>query len=211
MVLISPDETPAFVFFPYAGAVVSIVRSTENGSMVEAGVIGGEGMFSVQTVLTKPAPTGSEAIVQIDGRFARVAHARLDSQFRANEPFRDVLLTFTSVFLEQVTQNLVCNRLHAIEARRAKWLLIVRDRIDTDQLHLTQEFLAHMLGIHRPGVSIAVGALEVDGLVSHSRNWIEIRDREGLLKRSCECYAVVHAKLQQFRSAYSVRNHTDAA
>jgi CRP-like cAMP-binding protein len=201
VVLITPDETPAFVFFPYAGAVVSIVRTTENGSMVEAGVIGGEGVFSVQTVLTKPAPTGSEAVVQIDGRFARVPHARFQEQFRSNEPFRDVLLAFTSVFLEQVTQNLVCNRLHAIEARLAKWLLIVRDRIDTDQLHLTHDFLSHMLGIHRPGVSIAVGALEVDGLIRHSRNYIEIRDREGLLKRSCECYAVVHAKLQQFRSA----------
>jgi CRP-like cAMP-binding protein len=211
VVLITADETPAFVFFPYAGAVVSIVRSTENGSMVEAGVIGGEGMFAVQTVLARPAPINSEAIVQIEGRFARVEHARLQSQFRANEPFRDVLLAFTNVFLEQVTQNLVCNRLHAIEARLAKWLLIVRDRIDTDQLHLTQDFLSHMLGIHRPGVSIAVGALEVDGIVRHGRNFIEIRDREGLLKRSCECYAVIHEKLEQFRSAHSVRNHTDTA
>ena len=210
-VLITPDETPTFIFFPYAGAVVSIVRSTENGSMVEAGVIGGEGMFAVQTVLTKPAPTGSEAIVQIDGRFARVEYARLNSQFRANEPFRDVLLSFTSVFLEQVTQNLVCNRLHAIEARLAKWLLIVRDRIATDHLHLTHDFLAHMLGIHRPGVSIAVGALEVDGLIRHGRSFIEIRDRQGLLERSCECYAIVHAKLEQFRSAHFVRKHTDTA
>jgi CRP-like cAMP-binding protein len=208
-VLIRPQETPASIFFPYAGAVISIVRSTENGSMVEAGVIGGEGLFSVQTVLTEPAPTGSEAIVQIEGRFALVAHARLHEQFRVNEPFRDVLLAFASLFLEQVTQNLVCNRLHPIEARLAKWLLAVRDRIDTDLLHLTQDFLAHMLGIHRPGVSIAVAALEVDGLIRHSRNSIEIRDHQGLLKHSCECYAVVHAKLRQFRAAHSVRNRTD--
>jgi CRP-like cAMP-binding protein len=201
VVLISPDETPAFIFFPCAGAVVSIVRSTESGSMVEAGVIGDEGMFAIQTVLTTPSPTGSEAIVQIDGRFARADQALVHEQFRTNEPFRDTLLGFTSLFLEQVTQNLVCNRLHAIEQRLAKWLLIVRDRIDTDKLHLTQEFLSHMLGIHRPGVSIAIGALELDGLIHHGRSSIEIRDREGLLKRSCECYGVIHAKLLQFRSS----------
>lgn len=103
-VLIRSDETPAFIFFPYAGAVVSIVRSTENGSMVEAGVIGAEGMFAAQTVLAEPAPTGSEAIVQIEGRFARVAHSRLREQFRLNEPFRDVLLAFTSISARSVVQ-----------------------------------------------------------------------------------------------------------
>lgn len=200
VVLVTPDETPASVFFPYAGAVVSIVRSTENGSMVEAGVIGNEGMFFVQAVLAAPAPTGSEAIVQIEGRFARVGHPRLRDQFRANEAFRDTLLAFTGLFLEQVTQNLVCNRLHPIEERLAKWLLIVRDRIDTDELHLTQDFLAHMLGIHRPGVSIAVNALEVDGIIGHGRNLIQIRDRHGLLVRACECYGVINARLTHFRS-----------
>jgi CRP-like cAMP-binding protein len=200
VVLVRPDETPEFIFFPHRGAVVSIVRTTENGSMVEAGVIGGEGMFVVQTLLTTPAPTGSQAVVQIDGRVARVEYARFREQFRVNEPFRDALLKFASLFLEQVTQNLVCNRLHPIEQRLAKWLLVVRDRIDTDHLHLTQEFLSHMLGVHRPGVSIAVAALELDGLIRHGRNSIEIQDRAGLLLRSCECYQALHGKLQQFRS-----------
>jgi CRP-like cAMP-binding protein len=202
-VLIAPDETPSYVFFPYTGAVVSIVRSTENGSMVEAGVIGGEGFFYVQTAITTPAPTGAEAIVQIEGRFARVEYARLNEQFRDNHPFRESMLAFASLFLEQITENLVCNRLHAIEQRLAKWLLVVRDRIDTDHLHLTQDFLSHMLGVHRPGVSIAVAALEVDGLVRHSRNSIEIRDREGLLGRSCECYRVIHSKLVKFVSEFA--------
>jgi CRP-like cAMP-binding protein len=200
IVLVSPDETPEFIFFPHRGAVVSIVRTTENGSMVEAGVIGHEGMFVVQTLLTTPAPTGSQAVVQIDGRFARIEYARLREQFRMNEPFRDALLKFASLFLEQVTQNLVCNRLHPIEQRLAKWLLIVRDRIDTDHLHLTQEFLSHMLGVHRPGVTVAVAALELDALILHGRNSIKIQDRAGLLLRSCECYQALYGKLQQFRS-----------
>jgi CRP-like cAMP-binding protein len=199
-VLMSADETPDAIFFPYPGAMVSIVRTTENGSTVEAGVIGAEGMFVVQTVLSAPAPTGSDAIVQIAGRFARVEYALLRAQFRVNEPFRDRLLEFASVFLDQITQNLVCNRLHQIEQRLAKWLLMVRERIGTDRLSLTHEFLAHMLGVHRPGVSIAVAALELDGVIRHGRNSITIRDRAGLLERACECHAALHGKLQHFRA-----------
>lgn len=198
-VLMSAGETPHSIFFPHPGAMASIVRSTENGSTVEAGVIGAEGMFIVQTVLSPPAPTGSEAIVQIAGRFARVEYSRVREQFRANEAFRDDLLAFAGVFLDQLTQNLVCNRLHPIEERLAKWLLMVRDRIASDRLSLTHEFLAHMLGVHRPGVSIAVAALELDGVIELGRNAITIRDRAGLLRRACECYVVQHAKLQQFR------------
>jgi Mn-dependent DtxR family transcriptional regulator len=97
-----------------------------------------------------------------------------------------------------VTQNLLCNRPHAIEHRLAKWLLVIRDRTATDDLHLTQNFLSHMLGVYRPSVSIAVNALEGDGVIAHSRNHIRIRDHAGLLARSCECYAVLHAGLAGF-------------
>jgi CRP-like cAMP-binding protein len=200
-VLIRPDETPGSIFFPHFGAVVSIIRATESGAMVEAGVVGHEGMFNVHTVITKPAPTGAEALVQIDGRVSRVDAALLREHFRHDERVRDLLLSFTSLFLHQVTQNLLCNRLHAIEQRLAKWLLIIRDRIATDELHMTQDFLSHMLGVHRPGVSIAVSALEVDGLIKHSRNRISIRDHAGLLARSCECSAALHVGLEQFRAS----------
>lgn len=103
-------------------------------------------------------------------------------------------------FLSQVTQNLVCNRLHPIEQRLAKWLLTVHDRVDSGDLHLTHDFLARMLGIHRPGVSLAISALEVDGLIHHSRNRIALRDREGLLSKCCECYGVVHENLETLRT-----------
>jgi CRP-like cAMP-binding protein len=201
-VLVTADETPAFVFFPHATAVVSIIRSTEDGSTVESGVIGSEGMFNVQTAITIPAPTGSQAVVQGEGRFSRLDARLLREHFQDDVSFRDRVLAFTSLFLDQVTQNLVCNRLHPIEQRLAKWMLIIRDRTDNDDLHLTQDFLAHMLGIHRPGVSIAVTALELDGLVSHARSHLTIRDLDGLLARSCECYAAVHASLVGFRSTF---------
>lgn len=199
-VLVRPDETPGYIFFPHFGAVVSIVRSTESGAMIETGVVGHEGMFSVHTLLTTPAPTGSQAVVQNDGRVTRIDAARLHDRFRQDGHFHDLLLSFTSLFLHQVTQNLLCNRLHPIEQRLAKWLLIIRDRISRDELHLTQDFLSYMLGVYRPGVSIAVNALEVDGLVEHSRNYLKIRDYEGLRARSCECYATLNADLAHFRA-----------
>ena len=212
-ILSNADETSPFVFFPHDSAVVSIVRSTADGWMVEAGVIGSEGLFDLQTLITDPAPTGNQAIVQIDGRFSRIDASLLRDLFRDDVVFRDHVLAFTNAFLAQVTQNLVCNRLHPIEQRLAKWLLIVRDRTRTDDLHLTHDFLAHMLGIHRPGVSIAIGALEIDGLIHHSRNLITIRNRDGLLERSCECYEAVHRSLVDYRESFAgmnVRHHTDA-
>ncbi|MGH9141569.1 MAG: Crp/Fnr family transcriptional regulator, partial [Vicinamibacterales bacterium] len=195
-----PDEIPESVFFPHFGAVISIVRATESGAMVEAGVAGNEGIINVHTVIAAPAPTGSEAIVQIEGVVSRVDAALLREQFQHNGAFRDLLLAYTSLFLHQVTQNLLCNRLHAIEQRLAKWLLIIRDRIDTDELHVTQDFLSHMLGVHRPGVSIAVSALEVDNVISHTRNNLRIRDHAGLQARSCECYAPLRSDLESFRA-----------
>lgn len=200
-VLIQPDEIPKWVYFPHHGAVVSMVRSTEDGSMVESGVIGGEGLFSLSTVITEPAPPGVQAMVQIEGHFSRVETRHLRERFRNDDTLRERVLSFTRVFLDQVTQNLVCNRLHTIEPRLAKWLLMVRDRMDRDELHLTHDFLAHMLGIHRPGVSIAVRALEMDGLIAHSRNMITLRDRQGLEERACECFKVLHADLLQYQAA----------
>jgi CRP-like cAMP-binding protein len=166
--------------------------------MVEAGVVGGEGMFNIHTVLAAPAPTGSAAVVQNEGRFSRIEASRAKELFEEHVEFREAVLAYTSVFLDQVTQNLVCNRLHAIEQRLAKWLLVMRDRVASEELHLTQEFLSYMLGVHRPGVSIAVNALEADGLIRHGRNRIELRDVEGIVARCCECYRPLHEKLVEF-------------
>ena len=210
-VLIRADETPEFIYFPGDNAVISVVRATEDGWLVEAGVVGNEGAVHIQTILTAPAPTGGQALTQIEGHFWRAEGRLVRDLFQNDTPFRQRVLAFTTTFLGQVTQNLVCNRLHQIEQRLAKWLLIVRDRIDTDELHLTHEFLSHMLGIHRPGVSIAVTALEMDGMIHHGRNRITIADRAALTARSCECYAITCASLERLRSAFhaNVRHHTD--
>lgn len=199
-IMIEAEETPKYLFFPHRGAVASIVRTIETGQMVEAGVVGHEGIFNVHALLAQPSPTASQAIVQNEGRFTRIEVVRVRELFDANRTFRDALLAYTSVFLDQVTQNLVCNRLHQIEQRLAKWLLVMRDRVLGDELHLTQEFLSYMLGVHRPGVSIAVSALETDGLVRHRRNHLEIRDHRGVVSRACECYKPLRERLDQFAS-----------
>jgi hypothetical protein len=160
-VLIEEDETPKHAYFPHWGAAASVVRATTAGQMVEAGVVGGEGLVHVQGILTTSGPTSSRGVREL---------------FDEHPAFREAVLGYTSVFLDQVTQNLVCNRLHAIEQRLAKWLLVMQDRTRTDELHLTQEFLSYMLGVHRPGVSIAVTALEADGLIAHRRSRVKVRD-----------------------------------
>ena len=203
--LIKADEASDSVFFPHSGALVSIIRSTESGAMVEVGVIGSEGMFNVHAVLTNLPPIGSEALVQGEGVFSRMTISRFRELFRSNEPFRDLLLEYTSIFLDQVTQNAVCNRLHPIEQRLAKWLLIVRERVGTDDLSLTHDFLAHMLGVHRPGVSIAVNALAQDDVIETRRNHIVVKNLEGLNARSCECHEPVNERLRKFSEMLTKR------
>lgn len=205
-VLIKADENPDFIFFPHTGALVSIIRSTESGSMVEVGVIGGEGVFNVHSILTQSPPPGCEALVQGAGRFSQVKTSRIKDLFRTNEPFRELLLEYTSIFLDQVTQNAVCNRLHPIEQRLAKWVLIVRERVGNDDLQLTHDFLAHMLGVHRPGVSIAVNALAQDGVIDSRRNHIVVRDVVGLKAKSCECYASINDRLSVFSQKLGKRS-----
>jgi CRP-like cAMP-binding protein len=202
VVLVKEGEIPANVYFPHRGAVVSIVRSTSDGSMVEAGIIGAEGIYPISAVIAAPFPSANQAIVQIDGDFTKVDAERLRELFGRDREFSAHLLDFTHCFIEQLTQNLICNRLHQIEQRLAKWLLMVRDRISGDSINLTHEFLSHMLGIHRPGVSIAVGALANAGLIEHGRNRIVIRDQPGLLRRSCECHRVNLATLQWFHETF---------
>lgn len=206
-VLVELEATPEYVYFPSAGSVASVICAASNGSTVEAGVIGSEGAACVNALLAPPASTRNETIVQGEGEFTRITTAMTRRHFRADAAFRDDILAYTSHYLDQITQHSLCNRLHSIEQRLSKWILMMRDRVGQEDLPLTHDFLAHMLGIHRPGVSIAVSALEMDGLISHRRNLISIVDRGGLMTRSCECYRVVHVSLERLQN--NVRSALD--
>jgi len=188
--LVEGDSPPHYLYFPHHGTVISMTRTTETGATVEVGIIGSEGVAAVQALLA-PKSVGSDGVVQIAGVASRIPLDQIRRALDENAVVRDHLLACTGAFLAQVSQHAVCNRLHTIEQRLAKWLLGVRDRIDSDQVDLTHDFLSHMLGIRRSGVTIAIGALALDGLLTHGRNSLTIRDREGLEARACECYCVI--------------------
>ena len=189
-VLITSEEHPEWAYFPHQGTVISLTRTTDNGTTVEVGIVGWEGFVSVQTLLT-PSATGSNAVIQVPGATSRVRFDKVRDALNKSVRVRELLLASCGAFLAQVSQHAVCNRLHSVEQRLAKWLLGVRDRIDTDQIKLTHDFLAHMLGVRRSGVTVAIGALALDGSIAQGRSNITIRDREGLEARACECYGVM--------------------
>jgi len=189
-VLIEADEPTEWLYFPPRGAMISLTRSADSGATVEVGIVGYEGLATMHALLA-PNSIGAEGIVQLGGAFSRVSLSEIRDLMNDNENARELSFAYAGAFLSQVSQHALCNRLHTIEQRLAKWLLGVRDRIDTDEIGLTHDFLSHMLGIRRSGVTVAIGALALDGLIRHSRNSITIRDREGLEGRSCECYEVI--------------------
>ncbi|HEX2059920.1 MAG TPA: Crp/Fnr family transcriptional regulator [Thermoanaerobaculia bacterium] len=186
-VMFEPDELPRWAHFPHFGTVISLTRSTESGTTVEVGIVGWEGVAAVQTLL-RAAPTGAEAVVQIAGSVSRVRLDAIRAAMDESPPVRELVLAFAGGFMAQVSQHATCNRVHTIEQRLAKWLLAVRDRIGTDELELTHDFLSHMLGTRRAGATVAVGSLALDGLIEQNRGSVTIVDRDGLAERSCECY-----------------------
>lgn len=190
------DTSSPPVIFPHAGAMVSAMRTVADGLTVEVGVIGAEGVTPLDSVLA-PFPARSECIVQIAGPITAVSLEAVRDAFATHARFREAVLAYTCVYLDQVSQHAVCNRLHSIEQRLAKWLLVTRDRAGKDDLDLTQEFLAHMLGVHRPGVTIAINALVLDGAIRHSRGNIVIQSVDLLEQRACECRAVLREGWQR--------------
>lgn len=188
--LLEADVLSPNVMFPHVGTMASIMRTAEDGTTVEVGIVGPEGALPLHSVLAT-LPVRSEAVVQIAGTITLINAELVREAFLAHERFRDAVLVYASVYLDQVSQNAICNRLHSIEQRLAKWLLSTSDLASTQKLELKQEFVAHMLGVRRPGVTIAINALSLEGLIEHGRGVIVIVNRQGLEARSCECYAVI--------------------
>ncbi|HYO79416.1 MAG TPA: Crp/Fnr family transcriptional regulator [Thermoanaerobaculia bacterium] len=184
------DGVPSHVTFPHIGVIVSVVRADENGAAVEVALIGGTGATSIQSALAS-LPSRSQIIVQVAGPVTRVSAEAVRELFASDEAFRKAVLVYASVYIDQISQNSICNRLHQLEARLAKWLLAARRYAGTDTLTLTHEFLSHMLGVRRAGVTVGINELAMDGLIEHSRNTITIKDRAGLELRACECEGVL--------------------
>jgi CRP-like cAMP-binding protein len=189
-VLAEPRVPLANVYFPET-AVLSLVNRMADGSAVEVGTVGSEGMAGVPAFLGAEAGE-SQILCQIPGAALRAPAAVITAAGDARPDLRHLLNRYTQAYLTQVAQTAACNRVHAIEQRCARWLLATHDRVGgAAGFALKQEFLAVMLGVRRAGVSVAAGALQDAGLIRYRRGGVRVLDRVGLERAACECYGIV--------------------
>ena len=188
-VLYDAGELIEHVYFFNQG-MCSLVTIMENGAIVEVGLVGKEGMVGLP-VCWGGNTTINQAMVQIPGTAMRMKAEHLKTEFNRGGKLHSLLLRYTQALFTHACQSTACNRLHTIDERLARWLLNVQDRMESDLLPLTQEFLSHMLGARRSGVTIAAGTLSQAGMICYSRGKITILDRESLEATSCECYGVI--------------------
>jgi CRP-like cAMP-binding protein len=177
-------------YFPQ-GAIISLVNRMKDGGGVEVGTVGNEGMAGLAAYLDANAAE-SETFCQVPGPAIRIPVGILIDAASKRREIRTLLNRYAHAYLTQVAQSAACNRLHGIERRCARWLLMTHDRVGrADTFPLKQQFLAEMLGVRRAGVTVAAGALQEAGLIRYRRGVIRVLDRAGLEAASCECYAVV--------------------
>ena len=194
-----PGETTQHVWFPTHG-MISMVAMMNDGESVEIGMIGREGMFGVSAILGDDTPS-QRAMVQLAGAGVRMKSETLRQEARANAPLQALLLRYVQATLSTVAQSAACNRLHLLEQRFARWLLSAHDRAEGDTFPMTHEFLAMMLGVRRPGVTVAAQSLQAGGLISYNHGTMTILDRKGLEAVSCECYRFVQAEFDRLLGA----------
>jgi CRP-like cAMP-binding protein len=192
-VLYEPGETPDHAFLITSG-FASIVTSMPDGSTVEVGVVGREGVIGGMHMLG-PAAICTHCMMQLEGSALAIPFQRLATLFAQSPTIRGRLLEFVQAQASSLGQLAACHRLHLAEERLARWLLMVQDRVESDLLDLTQEFLADMLGSRRTTVTKAAGVLEQAGAIEFRRGRIRIVDREKLIAAACVCYPVVQSLL----------------
>ena len=178
-----------YVYFP-TSAIVSLLYTMENGTSAEMGLTGNDGVVGIALFMgggTMP----NRAVVQSAGGALRMKANVLQNEFARGGEFQHLLLRYTQALITQISQTAVCNRLHSVEQQLCRWLLLSHDRVKADELIMTQELIADMLGVRREGVTVAAGRLQDAGAISYTRGHIKILDRERLELTVCECYQVV--------------------
>lgn len=184
----SGDRLP-HVYFP-TDSIVSLMYVMEDGAAAEISVVGNEGVVGI-AVFMGGASTTSRAIVQSAGSAYRLSGKRLNDEFRRNGDVRHFLLLYTQALITQMAQTAVCNRHHTIDQQLARWLLLSLDRLGHDEVTMTQELIANMLGVRREGVTNAAMKLQRMNVIHYNRGHIRVLDRPRLEELTCECYAVV--------------------
>jgi CRP-like cAMP-binding protein len=186
--LYEAERTPKFAYFMTSG-IASVVTTMAEGGTAEVVVIGREGLVGSLHLLGT-APVQTRCFMQLTGTGLRIPLSDLQEAFRTSEEIRDRILEFVQQQTSCISQIAGCNRLHGAEERLARWLLMVHDRMDSDVLNLTQEFLAEMLGAQRTTVTMVAGVLQESGLIEYRRGHVRIKSRERLEEAACDCYQV---------------------
>jgi CRP-like cAMP-binding protein len=178
-----------YVYFPIT-SIVSLLYVMENGASAEIAVVGSEGIVGVSLFMGGES-TPSRAVVQSAGSGCRLKAQLMKDEFNRSGPVLHLLLRYTQALLTQMAQTAVCNRHHSLDQQLCRWLLLSLDRLESDELVMTQELIANMLGVRREGVTEGALKLQKLGLIRYVRGHITVLDRPGLERRTCECYAVV--------------------
>ena len=184
------------VYFPISG-IISLLTAVEDRATLEVGIVGREGMVGLPAFLGVKT-SGNRAVVQGAGAAMRMKTSAFRKECENGGSFPRLLRRYTHSRLTQIGQGAACNRFHPIDARLARWLLMTRDRMGTDEFQLTQEFLSNMLGVRREGVNKAAGALQQQDLISYCRGNLLILDRVGLKAIACHCYGIIKAEYDTF-------------
>jgi CRP-like cAMP-binding protein len=188
------DEPVEHIYFPETG-LVSLLNILSDGATVEIGVVGREGLVGIAPLLEGERSV-AQAIVQIPGTAQTIGTEALKEEFKRGGQLQALVLRYMRMLMAQAAQTAVCNCLHNVDQRLARWLLLAQLRIERDELSVTQEFIAHMLGTRRASVSEAASLLQDAGLITYSRGRIKILDFKGLEESSCECYQIVRKEVQ---------------
>ena len=194
-VLYEPGVRLRHVYFPTT-SIVSLLYVMENGASAEIAIVGNEGILGISLFMGGET-TPSRAVVQSAGHAFRLKAQRLKDEFGRFGPMLQLLLRYTQALITQMSQTAVCNRHHSVDQQLCRWLLLSLDRLASNELAMTQELIANMLGVRREGVTEAAGKLQDAGLIRYRRGRITVLDRPGLEARSCECYQVVKTEFDR--------------
>lgn len=203
-VLYESGSRLSHVYFP-TDSIVSLLYVMEDGASAEIAVVGNEGLVGVALFMGGQT-TPSRAVVQSAGTAYRLAGATMQREFERAGALQNVLLRYTQALLTQMAQTAVCNRHHSIDQQLCRWLLLSLDRLPTNELSMTQDLIANMLGVRREGVTEAAGNLQSAGLIRYSRGRITVLDRAKLEQRVCECYGVVKREFDRLLPNLAARS-----
>jgi CRP-like cAMP-binding protein len=194
-VLYESGQRLRYVYFP-VDTIISLLYVMEDGASAEIAIVGNEGILGVSLFMGGES-TPSRAVVQSAGYALRLNAQWLNDEFVRFGPFLHLMLRYTQALITQMAQTAVCNRHHSVDQQLCRWLLLSLDRLQTNELIMTQELIANMLGVRREGVTEAAGELQRAGLIQYKRGRITVLDRQGLESRTCECYRVVKTEYER--------------